>query len=427
MMIRRLALLLLLALLATPSRADCRTEYSDSYASDWGLSRTDWEASCRNGEQPSDILRRRQAAAMASCAARFQGKVKEGKVQSFEVSVACARGRTGEASLASRLGVPSTEVGNGVGSIRGRIAFSSSRGGTGSDSGLLYHEVYVLSAPAGDVRRLTSFAALRPAEYSPKIYVADWGPQWSPDGRRIAFLSTGDQLPNKIYLMNADGTGMKAIVSMDGVIVHVCWSPDGKMLAYGAANTYHGSATEDLSQHLYLVDARSRKIRRLTVKDARDPGATYTEESSPNFSPDGRRIVFVRDTVQATDAQLWVVDADGSNSRRLTARVTGVKDSGPSWSPDGSLIAFVSNRDGVDGLYIVGADGNGVRRLTTFRSNRPSWSPDGRWIAFNGGLQDRGTANDAGKSSLFAITPDASKLLQLTDGSFRDQDPSWSR
>lgn len=92
---------------SVPSRAagsDCSAAYVAAYSWDWDISQADWDAACRGGAKPDEFLRQRQADSIKACEARFQGKTPDYKAAAF-----CARGRSGEASLAAKIGLPKPE------------------------------------------------------------------------------------------------------------------------------------------------------------------------------------------------------------------------------------------------------------------------------------------------------------------------------
>ncbi len=103
--------------------------------------------------------------------------------------------------------------------------------------------------------------------------------------------------------------------------------------------------------------------------------ATLSDCSEPQWSPDGARLVFVRD-----DA-LWIVNADGNAARELTDHPAG--NSEPRWSPDGTRIAFTSRRRGWEHLWTIAPDGSALTQITkgAYDSVDPVWSPDSKWIA----------------------------------------------
>ena len=109
--------------------------------------------------------------------------------------------------------------------------------------------------------------------------------------------------------------------------------------------------------------------------------------SDPRISGDGGRVVYVRNFMDIMKdrarSNLWIIDFDGSEHRPLT---TGnLNDSSPRWSPDGDRLLYVSGADGSNQVYVRWMDTGQVAKLTNL-TRSPSgltWSPDGKWIAFS--------------------------------------------
>jgi dipeptidyl aminopeptidase/acylaminoacyl peptidase len=132
------------------------------------------------------------------------------------------------------------------------------------------------------------------------------------------------------------------------------------------------------------------------AKDARLTMDTFMEMESigsPAISPDGRQIVFSRSFVDKINDQnrsnLWIVDVQGERIRELTRG--NWSDSSPVWSPDGKRIAFLSDRDGTRQLHVMWLDTGEVAQLTHYTGDigNPVWSPDGRQIAFTSTVEDK--------------------------------------
>ncbi len=141
--------------------------------------------------------------------------------------------------------------------------------------------------------------------------------------------------------------------------------------------------------NLLGLSAAAQQKPRLLDKD------TYMEMESvgnPQISPDGKQIVFTRTWVDKvkdqTRSNLWIVDVDGNRVRELTGGARN--DSSPVWSPDGKRIAFLSDRDGTNQLHVMWLDTHEIAQLThlTQSPGGIKWSPDGKQIAFTGFVPD---------------------------------------
>ena len=145
---------------------------------------------------------------------------------------------------------------------------------------------------------------------------------------------------------------------------------------------------------------------------------------APAWSRDGRTIVFV--SWRDGNGEVYAMNADSSEPRNLTQHPA--KDVRPAWSPDGRRIAFVSRRDGNSEVYVMNADGSGKRNLTRNRASDdyPTWSPDGRRIAFLRGRLLSNSLRGLGvrrfySYHLYVVNADGSGLRRLTRKTDRGQ------
>ena len=220
-----------------------------------------------------------------------------------------------------------------------------------------------------------------------------------PGGQSIVFASTshlGSACPPKptwpghiryawplypydIYRANPDGSDLTALTNNPKYDAEPIVSSDGKWIVFGSQR--------EGDFDIYRMDADGSNVKRLTD--------TLGYDGGPWISPDGTKIAWrawhpqtaaekaqwrenmEKDYIESTPLDIWVMDADGSNKKRLTNN--GAYEWSPTWSPDGQLIAFTSTRDHHEtyDVYVMASDGSGQTRLTLDPANDiiPRWWP----------------------------------------------------
>jgi dipeptidyl aminopeptidase/acylaminoacyl peptidase len=200
----------------------------------------------------------------------------------------------------------------------------------------------------------------------------DWRdslPRWSPDGSRIAFLSTRkDEKQAQIYLIPADGGEARQLTNLQGSVNSLSWSPDGTRLLIEFRCKDADAIEREQDEDKKKLGVVARHITRLRYKS-----------DGVGFLPQER-------------THLWIVDAGSGTAIQLTEG--DVHDEvWASWSPDGTHIVYVSNTSDepdrdihADEIFVIPAAGGEARRIDTFTGSKssPVYSPDGGWIAFTG-------------------------------------------
>jgi len=237
-------------------------------------------------------------------------------------------------------------------------------------------------------------------------------PAWSPDGRKIAFISFED---HQLCVVNADGSGLTWLTRGRPTVWTLCgWSPDGKKILF----MREGKTTAEIDKSEIWVISADGTAEVMLTDDAVDWG-------DPSWSPDGSKIMFVR-WVGASSA-ICLMNADGSGQIQLTGleqegSETGAEsDHRPAWSPDGSQIAFARGMR----LYLMRADGSQQAPVQRSADWFPGflnsvWSPNGSTIL---AAYSPGTGMP---DELHRINADGSGRMQLTADASPYSRPVWS-
>jgi TolB protein len=189
-------------------------------------------------------------------------------------------------------------------------------------------------------------------------------PCWSPDGKRICFMSDREGTTN-LWLMNADGSDQRRLNRTPAVCYMPSWqeTPKGERIVFGK----HGDQPEMAS---IAPDGSDEQIL----------GVGH----DPTLSPDGKLITYTGHVEGGV--AVFVMDYDGGHKRRVVQETSAVGATFPNWSPDSARLVYSFPAGDALELFIINLDGAGRRQLTQFDGSSvctPSaWSPDGNWISF---------------------------------------------
>ena len=235
-------------------------------------------------------------------------------------------------------------------------------------------------------------------------------PDWSPDGSKIVYDGWSTTSGPRIQVMDTDeSTDDSEVLSAPCLPDIDCygdfqpsWSPDGTRIAFVSSRP-SADGTENWSYQLFVMDALgevgSVPATRLTADVPDEESGAAIENSQVTWSPDGNRMAFLS-TGRGADqdsCDLWMMDSRdldgdgfGDNLQRLTSdesfNCDAFEDVSPQWSPNSSLIAFTSVRSGYFDIWVVNADDptdlRNVTRTPDGYEDQPSWSPDGTQVIF---------------------------------------------
>jgi Tol biopolymer transport system component/DNA-binding winged helix-turn-helix (wHTH) protein len=290
--------------------------------------------------------------------------------------------------------------------------------------------LFTLSVETGQLKRLTS---------PDRRLGDDKVPAVSPDGKTVAFSRGGDcdSAPNDIYLVPFTGGEPRRLTFDDRSVHGLTWSVDGQDVIFSSnrANelselwririaggkpeplrgfgekirfpsvSRHGNrlafARWTTDPNIWLIDglcpacASGERMRVLISSTRSDESAQY--------SPDGKRILFISD--RSGKYEFWICDSEGHNSYPIAS---DGRAGAASWSPDGQQIAFDSLDENKNQIYVLSAEGGVPRRLTkgNYDHVMPSWSHDGQWIYFG--------SNESGDLQVWKIPSTGGSAVQMT-------------
>jgi len=257
------------------------------------------------------------------------------------------------------------------------------------------------------------------------------------------------QASNQVCIMNPDGSGYRRLTTDNNrQQYYPSLSPDGQSVVYAAFR-------EESVYEIYEMTIADGKVKQLTDH--------LGVLNAPEISPDGRQIIFMHWIAASDRYEVWVMGSDGSNPHRMF----DITAWDPTWSPDGKQILFASNRSGTNQLWIIGADGKGLRQVSNLpdlrgrsdwssldqivtysgeswarevylmntdgsdqhqisprggNSQGPSFSPDGQWVAFTAYFDK---FNDIHGCEIYIMRADGTNLTRLTNNDYCDYQPRW--
>ena len=276
---------------------------------------------------------------------------------------------------------------------------------TGQPGAFATRIAYVTSIRGGTGKARTEQVELRIADadgYGAQTIVSSkepiMSPAWSPDGRKIAYVSFENAQPS-VWVQEVFTGKREKLTSFKGINGAPAWSPDGRSLAL--------TLSKDGNPDIFVMDVARRSLRPITRHRAID--------TEPAWSPDGRSLVFTSDRGGAP--QIYQVSVNGGEPSRVTFE--GPYNARASFAPDGRLLGMVTRVDGNYRIATLDPNTRDLRILSTGRLDEsPSFAPNGSMLIY--------ATRAGGTGVLAAVSTDGrvQQRLRLQEGDVRE--PVWS-
>ena len=276
---------------------------------------------------------------------------------------------------------------------------------TGEPGAFATRIAYVTSIRSGSGKTAKERVELRIADadgYAPQTIVSSeepiMSPAWSPDGRRLAYVSFENAQPS-IWIQEVFTGKRQKMTSFKGINGAPAWSPDGRYLAL--------TLSKDGNPDIFVLDIARRSLRALTRH--------WSIDTEPAWAPDGKSLVFTSD--RGGKPQIYRVSVSGGEARRVTFE--GDYNARASYSPDGRLLTMVTRSGGAYRIATLDVERGDYRVMSTGRLDEsPSFAPNGSMIIY--------ATRVGGKGVLAAVSTDGrvQQRLRLQEGDVRE--PVWS-